>query len=414
MGILDKVLRRPKKVEGQGFSTFTEYQPVFTSYRGSIYEQELTRAAIERFAQACSKLKPEIKGRAKPRITTIIETAPNKFMTWSGFLSRLATILECDTTAYVVPVFDKDLRTIIGFYPMQCELAEVVEYKGEPWVRFTYATGETAALELKYVGILTKFQYMSDFFGDGNCLNNTMGLIHAQNEAQRAAIKSGASIRFIGELTGQVREEDIKDKRKRFAEDNLSTENDSGIILYDTTFNNVRQIEPKNYTMNKAEMELIQDNVFTYFAINKHILQNDFDEDKWGAWYEGKIEPFALRLAETLNMMVFTERERKAGNEISFSSNRLEYASNASKRNMISDMLDRGVLTINQALEILQLPSIGEEGDIRVIRGEYINAGDISSPVRGKYDADTETHDLTKITSDQYGQIDANDGETGV
>lgn len=406
-------MRRPNKaadINTVGFKTFTEYQPVFTSYNGGVYEQELTRAAIERFALACSKLKPEISGNSNPKITHMVHTAPNKYMTWSTFLSRVATILECDTTAYVVKIFDRDMQTVTGLYPVKPELVELLEYNNEVWVRFTFATGETAAIELKHVCILTKFQYQSDFFGDKNCIDATMNLIHKQNQAQEQAIEMGATIRFIGSITGQVREEDMAKKRARFAQDNLSSLNKSGIMLYDSTFNDVKQVDVQSYTMDSDEMALIQDSVFNYFAINKDILQNNFSEDKWGAWYEGKVEPFAVRLGEGLNQILFTERQRKMGNEISFSSNRLQYASNASKRNMISDMLDRGVLTINQALEILQLPPV-EDGDVRVIRGEYINAASLTS--QSKYDADSDQKDLTKNPSDEYGAIDTNDGEVG-
>ena len=377
MGLLQDIIgalaNRTSAVRGDPFwQTFTEYSPVFTSFDGGIYEQELTRAAVERFAVSCSKLQPNVIGKknTKAQVRRAIETSPNRYMTWPTLLSRAATILECDTTCAIVPQLDDDGETITGFWPLKFDYAEIVQYADEPWVRFYQPTGDTFAIELRLVCFLTRFQYQSDFFGDGNVLESTMRLIDAQNQAEDAAIKNGAKIRFIGKLTGLVRPEDIDSKRKKFSEDNLSKNNTTGLMLYDNTFADVRQITPSSFTIDADEMARIEKNVYTYFGTNEDILQNHYTEDVWGAYYEGKIEPFAVQLGEGLTHMVYTLTERRNGNRIEFSANRLEYASNASKRNMVRDMLDRCVMTLNEARQVLQLPPVAG-GDVFIARGEY-------------------------------------------
>lgn len=408
MGLIGKILGLGAESKGAAtkaapyFETFTEYSPVFSSYRGGIYELELTRAAIDRFATGCSKLKPEIVGSASPRVARAFETSPNAYMTWPRFLYRLATILECDATAFVVPALAPDGETVTGVWPMADPQAEVVEYAGEPWVRFHFATGGTAAIELRNVCVVSKFQYHSDLFGERNVLGPTMGLISAQNKAQEAAIKSGAAIRFIGAVNGQVREEELDKKKRRFSDDNLGEENRSGMLVYDSTFQKVEQVKPYNYAIPAEEMSRICNSVYNYFGTNEHILQNDYSEDQWNAYYEGKIEPFAIQLGDGLSHMLYTQRER-ARNRVSFSSNRLEYATSASKRNMIRDMLDRGLMSINEGREILQMPPV-EGGDRRVIRGEYIDATMLDEH---REDTDPSEHDLTKKDSDKHGVKDA-------
>lgn len=386
------------------FETFTDYSPVFGSYSGGVYELELTRAAIDRFATGCSKLKPEVVGTALPRMSRAFKTSPNAHMTWPRFLYRLATILECDTTAFVVPAFAPDGETYTGLWPLADVQAELVEYAGEAWVRFHFSTGDTAAIELRHVCVVSKFQYGSDFFGEPNVLRSTMRLLDAQSKAQEAAIKSGAAIRFIGALNGQVREDEIRKKRDRFSNDNLDSENMSGMLVYDGTFTRVEQVKPYSYAIPSEEMERICKSVYNYFGTNERILQNDYTEEQWNAYYEGKIEPFAVQLGEGLSHMLFTQRER-ANNSVMFSSNRLEYATSASKRNMIRDMLDRGLMSINEGREILQMPPV-EGGDERVIRGEYIDASMLQE--HGK-DGDPAERDLTKKGSDRRGAGDADD-----
>ena len=373
MGLLANILRRPLDrtvASSTSYKSITEYAPAFSTYRGSLYEQALTRAAVERIAVACSKLKPEVQGAAKPRIRRAIHDMPNDFMTWPQLIYRVATCLEADTTAFVVPSYDDDMNKV-GLWPLKAEDAEVVEYGGDPCVRFYLASGDTAALPLPDVCILTRFQYRSDFFGGGNApLDPTLRLIDAQDQAQENAIRTGASIRFIGKITSLLRPEDLEKKRKDFSDQNLSEANKTGLMVYDRSFDDVRQVDPQSYVISTDEMERIDHSVHTYFGLNDDILTGDYSEEQWGAFYESVVEPIAVQLGEGLTKLLYTPGEMARGNRISFSANRLEYASNASKRNMIRDMLDRGVMTINEAREVLQLPPV-EGGEMRPTRGEY-------------------------------------------
>lgn len=389
MGFLSKFFPRARRqdlvIPQVGYKTFTEWQPEFTSWDGTLYEQALTRAVVERFAVACSKLKPEVLGRedCKPSVRKLFESWPNDAMTWPTLLKRVATILETDTTAYIVPSVEPSGR-ISALWPVKPAYAEVCEYRGQPWVLFHLETGDVLPMEFSKTAILTRFQYDSDVFGGGNdALDPTLALMDAQRQAEALAVKNGARIRFIGKVTGLVKEGDLEKKRDRFAEMNLSNGNSSGLMVYDNTFDSIKQVEERQYTIDTEEMERINKSVYAYFGINDRILTNNFTEEEWGAYYESKVEPFAIQLSEALTRILYTPIERKHGNYVMFSSNRLEYASNASKRNMVRDMVDRGVMSINEAREVLQLPPI-PGGDVFFARGEYKDATGISmnsSPV---------------------------------
>lgn len=367
--ILDKILGREKKIPVATAVQTVGAVPYTHGWSGDMYQQVLVRSVIDRFAMACSKLKPEIEGSARPRIRRAIETSPNQFQTWPQFLYRCATLYMNNTTVCVVPEYKPGSNVQIGYYPVPLAVADVVEHAGQYWLRWSMPDGDTRAVELKYVAIVTRFQYLSDWFGDGNILASTLSMLKAQEDAQKQSINDSAQVRFIGALNGNVREEDQDKKRRRFAEQNLSDANETPLMVYDNTFSSIEQLKAQNWTIPSDEMERIENNVFDYFGINRRILQNNYDENAWDAYYEGIVEPFALHLGEAMSMATFTMRERPA-NRITFSSNRLEYASAASKRNMNKDMTDRALMTINEGREILQLPPI-EGGDVFILRGEY-------------------------------------------
>jgi hypothetical protein len=56
-----------------------------------------------------------------------------------------------------------------------------------------------------------------------------------------------------------------------------------------------------------------------------------------------------------------------------FSSNRLEYASNKTKVTVVQQLVDRGIMALEDAAEVFNLaPPSDDDGKTRVIRGEYI------------------------------------------
>ncbi|MDD3173364.1 MAG: phage portal protein [Herbinix sp.] len=374
MGLFDKIFPKQNQVQSaiQGyFKTLTAYSPSFTSYDGGIYEMELTRAAIDRYATFCSKLKPEIQGSAYKNLEKILQYKPNPWMNTSQFLYRVATILKVNTTAFIIPLYAEDMETIIGFYPLLPTNTELIQVAGEPWLRYRFTNGQTAAIEYNRVGVLTRYQYKNDFFGDGNsALNATMNLLDIQKQGIVEGIKQSATIRFIARLANIITPDDLKKEKERFSLENLSNENTTGVLMFDNKYAEVKQIESKAIFLDAEQMKIIQNNVFNYFGTNEDILQNKYDENKWNAYYEGEIEPFAIQLSLVLSNMLFTQKEIAFNNAVIFTANRLQYASNTTKLQVSSQMFDRGILTTNQVMDIWNMAHV-EDGDKRYIRKEY-------------------------------------------
>ena len=376
MGLLDSIFR-PDKREDVGraqhtFRTLTAYKPAFTTWGGAIYESDLVRAAIDARARHISKLKVETYGSAKPSLQSHLKQGPNQWQTWSQFLYRTSTILDVESTACIVPVLDEYLQ-VTGYFPVLPRRCSIVEYEGEPWLRYEFANGQRAAARMADCAIMTRFQFKSDFFGDGNtALAETMKLVHLQNEGIQEAVKSSATYRFMAEMSNFAKTEDIAEERKRFTRANLSAEAeaDGGILLFPNVYKNVKQIELKPYTVDADQMALIRSNVSEYFGVNEDVMTNKAGGDELDAFFNGAVEPFSIQFSETMTKAIFTERERAQGSYLMANANRLQYMSTSSKVQMAQQLLDRGVMTINEARELFNYPAV-EDGDVRFIRGEY-------------------------------------------
>lgn len=356
--------------------------PIFTSFRSGIYESELCRAAIHATATHCSKLKPVVVG-ARQDLQKILEFQPNQYMNTQQFLYKVATILETENTAFIIPIYDKYYQKIVGFYPVQPTKAEIREKNGKDYVAFQFATGQSGAMDFDKVGIMTKFFYNRDFYGEDNgVLRETLNLITVQNQGIAEGIKQGATIRFLGKLASTLKSKDIEEERKRWLNDNLNIGNQSGLALVDAKYSDFKQIDSKPYVIDEGQMKAVQNNVYRYFGVNEKILTNSFTPEEWSAFYEAKIEPFALQLSLVLSNMLFTNEQKVRGNEVTFSSNRLQYASTAEKLAVVQQMSDRGMMSRNEGREVFNLPRI-ENGDDYIIRGEYYNADEKVSEESG-------------------------------
>lgn len=371
MGAFDKLFGKfkIKKQLGGYFHMLDGYTPVFSTYDGGVYEMELTRACIHTFANHCSKLKPNVTGPDHEGIQAMLEGKPNIFMLGSQFLYKVATIYDARNTCFIVPILD-DFERIIGYYPVNPLQTEVLDVNGEPWLRYTFRNGEKAAIELSRCGVVSKFLYKSDIKGENNdALAPTMQLLNMQNQGIEEGIRNSASFRFMATVNNFAKGKDLAKERKSWVQENLGADS-GGLALFPNTYTNVQQIQSAAQVVDPEQLRLIQARVYTYFGTNEDVVLNKAVGDAWSAYYEGKIEPFAIQLSQAMTCMTYSHNRRSRGNAVVWSANRLQYMTNADKLEVSSQMFDRGILSTNNVMDIWNLPHV-PDGDKRYIRKEY-------------------------------------------
>lgn len=372
MGLIDLVFgRKQPKVKNDGyFKTFTAYTPRFTNWDGRLYESELIRASVDAASRHVAKLQFEMHGTAHMKLKTLMKSAPNPWMTWPQFLERCNNIYMVQNNLFVVPLLD-DMGEVTGYFPVLPSECEIVHWNNRPYMRFSFMNGEKRSIEVDRVANVPRHQLYDDFFGEKNtALDGTMRMVHMINQGIEEGVKSAASYRFMAQLATHQFDEDIVKERKRF--DRLNFEGGGGgLLLFDGKFQNIKQIEPTAYKVDPEQMHIIQANVFNYFGTNEDIVQNKADGDKLDAFYNGYIETFAIKLADALTNITYTQRERST-NRISLTSNRLQYMNISAKVSMAKELGDRGVLMIDEIRQLFNYDPLPDgSGQHAPIRGEY-------------------------------------------
>ena len=376
---------QPAKLKNaQIFRMMEGYTPAWTTWKGSVYESELIRAALDAWGRHAAKLKPNFKGSALPELRNRLNVKPNAFLEWSQFLYQTATVLGVRNNDFIIKTRAED-GTPTGIINIVPQSWELVEYENEPWIRFILSNNKRRAERLAEVGIVTRFQYQNELFGESNeAMKPVLDLISMQRQGICEGIKNGNAYRFYAKSDNWASDEDIGEEMQRFNKFTFGNKATAGgVLIFPNTYEDIHEMKTSGFSIDKDQQEHIKTNVCDYFGVNENILQNKAIGDEWLAFYEGFVEWFAIQLGEVISGMLFTDRERIGyGNQIFFTSNRLQYMSNADKLSAVSQLSDRGLATRNELREILNLEPLPEDvGNQIPARGEYY---DVTNPPEGK------------------------------
>ena len=373
MGLIDRIFgRRKDSPQGDSyFQTLTAYSPVFSSWGGQIYESDMVRAAVDAKARHVAKLQYRIEGSARLKLWTATKSAPNPWYTWPQFLERCSNIYDVQNNLFVVPILD-DFGDVTGYFPALPSSCEVVQRGNEPYLKYTFIGGQKRSIKLSLCAIVTKHQLRDDFFGEKNTpLAPTMELVDIVNQGIKEGVKNAATYRFMAQLNTKAFDEDLRKERERFDRNNFQSSG-GGLLLFGNQMTNIKELTQKQYTVEPEQMRQIKENVCDYFGVSEKVIRNEATGDELDAFFNGAIEPFAIKLSDALTRLVFTERERNGGNQITFTANRLQYMNMGAKISMAQQLGDRGILMIDEIRELFNYAPLPDgNGQHAPIRGEY-------------------------------------------
>ena len=366
MGVLQNIFRNTKIV--QKYSRWKElgtYNSIFSSFGQDIYKSELVRSCIRPLAEHTSKANVKCTDK---RIEKLLNVNPNMYMNGKDMLYKVRTKLEIKNTAFIYISRD-EIGKVVSFYPVPYSYFEAVEYLNGLFIKFYFAGSETRSIVLPWedLAVVRKDYNESDISGDENTpILNMLELINTTNQGIANAVKATANLRGILKSTkAMLAPEAIKEQKEQFVKDYLNLENEGGIASLDST-QEFTPITMSPTITNYSQMKEFRENVYRYFGVNDSIIMSDYTESQMEAFYESRIEPFLVALSLELTRKIFTKREQGFDNHIVYESNRMQYASNATKLAMVA-LVDRGALTPNEWRQIFNLAPV-DGGDVPIRR----------------------------------------------
>ena len=371
MSIIDKLFNRKRTVT----KAQLVQEPVtgFSSYAGDAYGNDIFREAVDAIARNAGKLKgshviryadhDRVEGDCK--LNRLLQTRPNKFMSAYDLLYKLTTRLFLYNNAFAY--LDKDERgNLRAIYPITASHVDILsDAGGSLFCGFMLRTGREIVLPYEDVVHLRRFFNDNEVLGEDNsAITSGIELAQTQNDGVTSAIRAGASIRGILSFTQIMSPSKLKEEKDAFVKDYLELGNDGGVIATDQKMS-YTPIDNKPVILDADQAKEIKTKIYNYLGLTERIVNSSYTEDEYAAFYESTLEPIAIALSQEFTAKVFNDREQAFGNSIVFESGRLQFTSNKTKVSLIAQLAPYGLLTINQALEILNLPSVAD-GDKRL------------------------------------------------
>lgn len=355
----------------------------YYAWNGKLYESDIVRACIRPKVKAIGKLvgkhiRDDPTGGLKVNPDANIRfllSEPNPYMTGQQMQEKAANQLCLNNNAFILIVRDENGKAM-QLYPIPCVMAEI-KYSdaGEMFIKFQYRNGKSGIFRYSDIIHLRQDYNEDDIFGESPApaLSSMMEVIGTIDKGIVRAIKNSGVVRWLLKFTQSMRDEDIKKNVEKFVQNYLAVETDTfGAAGVDAKAD-VQRIEPKDYVPNAAQTDRTIERIYSFFNTNKKIVQSDYTENEWTAYYEAEVEPVVVQMHQTYTVGIFTRKERGFGNRIVFEANNLQCASLTTKL-AFQAMVDRGAMTPNEWRETMNLaPIAGGDQPIRRLDTQVVN-----------------------------------------
>ncbi len=344
---------------------------VFTKYDGKYQDDIDIRACVDTIARNAAKMHPkhirDSKGKfeiVNDNLYKLLSKKPNELQNAFQFYYRVVSDLELYNNSYIYIQRDENFK-VTGLYPLSYRTIKLYEYDDKLYIQFKFGNSKERFVAYNNCIHLTRFSSDDGLFGGSTePIVKTLSIKHVLDEGIVNAIKTTSAIKGVVKSTqAMLKPEDVKKMRDQFVEDFVENSDKSGIGGLDatTTFTPVN-IDPK--TADESQIKVYDSKILGYFGVNENIIQSKYSEDEWNAFYESVLEPIGLQMGLEFTNKIFTPTEIFFGNEIIFESNRLQYASNKTKIELVR--YANNIMTINELREVFNLVPIDSGDEILV------------------------------------------------
>lgn len=357
MNVLQKLFSR-KTEQPQGI--MLEIQSGFTAFSGTAYGSAAFRGAVDTIARHAAKLQAH-SGNAQ--LECLLSESPNAYMTACDLLYKTATAYFTNNNAFVLI---QRSAGITAFYPLNPSSVEFIgAADGTLYTKMIFQDGKEVLLPYADVIHLRRHYSTNELLGSDNApLYPLIDTAHTLTEATGAAVKNATNIRGVLKFTSLVNPAQVKAEKEQFVKDYFSLSNSGGIAATDQRFEFVPTAQTA-YNVPHEAVEAVNKEICAYLGLSPKIVSAEYTEDEFAAFYESLIEPLAILMS--------LEFSRKCGEQITFTAERLEFSSAATRISLLRELLPFGVISINEARKLLALPEV-PDGDRRLQSLNYVTA----------------------------------------
>ena len=373
-----------------------DYQTVF-SVRNDYSNDILLKTCFSTLAKHIAKLEPVIiqtknntktPDKTNSLLNELLTLQPNSFMTSYDFYYKLAYSLIQNQNAYIKINRDR-FNNPVSLWVLDYLSVETRELENEIYLKFSFKNGTSETIS--YSDII----HVRYDFGQGEFISHTdsnieynLALLDTLQQSFKNKCLNSGKIKGVAMIEGQAGADDWK-ATARELKNNMNDVTQGGIVTTDSSVT-FTPVNSNPESADTEQLEFVRDNIYNFFGISKNIVAGKYTEQEWQSFFENTIEPISISLSQEFTRKLLTQEQRNQGYSICFSANRLTYTDTKTKVELIKELRPLGLLTTNQALELLNLPPVENGNDrvqtLNVCNTEIVNKYQLNKIKGGKSD----------------------------
>lgn len=412
-GLFQKIFGgRTKEKDGiyESYKLLNSWRSSFVPFSGNAYDVNTVRSSVDSFARRVATVKPrhirrgegKLSDVSKSRYNRILQFRPNPYNTAYAFYYRLATHYKIYNNAFVYPVWGPG-GELEALYNINASSIELVECEGEMYCKMIFANGNSYTCPYSDLIHIGKHFCSNEIFGENNRpIIPVLETANTFNQSMSKFAELVAVVRGILKIQTSSKTEDLNARREEFIRDNLRMENNgAGVVVTDNKCEYI-PIQSKETPLPTGQLQYVKTEIHDYFGTNEEIVQNKETPEQASAFYSGEIKPFFEQCSQAFTNAFFTGKEPAYGNEIIFEGNSLQNEKLSDKTTAVKFLSEIGALTLDQILNIYNLPPIGgEEGSRRIQTLNVVNAA-----LADKYQLGSEPNKTDQQPDDNSNEQD--------
>lgn len=348
--------------------------PYYTNNASTVYDIAQARACIHAIAVNCAKLQPKYMldnvFQEKTDLQYIIGTRPNPYMSTFEFIYKLVSMLYSSNNAFVF--CDYQNGKLKGLYPIPYKSFELLEARGAFYGRFWCNNFQFVVPYEELIHLRRHFNEDELLGADqSQVLKPTIQLNNSIVESIVNGVRSSNKLQGLLKATTLVQDDELEKKRKAFVDNYMDISNTSGIAIIDNRLE-FQQLKLDSILIDDKQMQAVGNDLFRYYNISEKIVTSCYSESEYNAFYNSVVEPLAIQISLELTSKLFTIAQIKAGARIVLSAERMAFASLDTRVKAIATLMPLGILSINQAKKIMELPEI-ENGDRHLVSLNFVD-----------------------------------------
>lgn len=376
------------------------FTPIFTQFGTNIYASDVVQQALKCIVDEMKKLNPthiRFNGAdpipVKGNIQNVLDN-PNDLMTTSEFLEKIVWLLLLNYNAFIIPTYytwseqakdesgnwiTVEKRRYESFYPINPNQVDFLEdASGQLFIKFWFSDGQTTTLPYDDV-IHIKYNYsVNEYMGGGptgqpdhQALLQTLELNHQLLQGVAKAMKASYAVNGVVKINTLL-DDGKTEEALRELETKLNN-SESGFLALDLK-SDFTALPHTSAIVDEDTLKFIDDKILRNFGVPLKILQGDYSQDTYNAFYQKTLEPIIKSISQTFTKKIFTRRERSYGNRIELYPKELIFLSVDQTIKMIDLLAPTGGMLENEKRTSLGLRPLPELEGKRYMSLNWIDA----------------------------------------